>query len=71
VLSQANVTIGGEEAIRIHRTPRDNSTNVEVVDYYTVHGGKPYFIQYVANVKDFQKYLPQFEQMVKSFKFMK
>jgi hypothetical protein len=65
VLSQANATIDGEEAIRIHRTPRDNSSNVQVVDYYTVHNGKPYFIQYVANVKDFQKYLPQFEQMVK------
>jgi hypothetical protein len=71
VLSQANATIDGEESVRIHRTPRDNSSNVQVVDYYTVHDGKPYFIQYVANVKNFQKYLPQFEQMVKSFKFTK
>jgi hypothetical protein len=30
-----------------------------------------YFIRYVANVKDFQRYLPLFEQMVKTFKFAK
>lgn len=57
--------------MKIHRTPRNNLANVEVVDYYVVHNGKPYFIQYVANVKDYQKYLPQFEQMVNTFKFVK
>jgi hypothetical protein len=71
VLSTENTTIDGEQAVRIHRTPRDNTTNVQVVDYYTVHDGKPYFIQYVANKKDFERYLPQFEQMVKTFKFLK
>jgi len=71
IFARANVTIDGEEAVRIHRTPRDNSTNVEVVDYYTVHEGKPFSLQFVSNVKDFQRYLPEFEQMVKTFKFVK
>lgn len=70
IFSQENTPVGGEKAVKIHRTPRTNITNLEVVDYYVVHNGKPYFIQYAANVKDYQKYLPQFEQMVKTFKFL-
>jgi hypothetical protein len=70
VFSKENTTLGGEPAVKIHRTARDNST-AEVVDYYIIHNGNPYWLQYVANVKDFQKYLPQFEQMVKTFKFAK
>jgi hypothetical protein len=71
IFSQENATVGGEKAVKIHRTPRHNSTNMEVVEYYVVHEGKPYYIQYGANLKHFQKYLPQFEQMVKTFKFPK
>lgn len=37
----------------------------------TMHGNQPYYIEYMANEKDYQKYLPQFEQIVKSFKFTK
>jgi len=71
IFSQENTTIDGEKAVKIHRSPRNNLTNIEVVDYYLVHNSKPYYIQYAANVKDFQKYLPEFEQMVKTFKFIK
>jgi len=71
IFSQQNTTIDGENAVKIHRTPRNNFTNIEVVEYYVVHNGKPYTLQYAANVKDFQKYLPQFEQMVKTLKFVK
>jgi hypothetical protein len=69
ILSKENATVGGEPAVKIHRTARNNLTNVEVAEYYVIHEGKPYTLQYAANVKDFQKYLPQFEQMVKTFKF--
>src|SRR4030095_11767867 len=65
IFSRENTTIAGEPAVKVHRSDIGNSANVEVVDYYTVHKGKPYFIQYTANVKNFQKYLPQFEQMLK------
>jgi hypothetical protein len=71
IFSRENTTIDGEPAVKIHRTPRTNETNIEVIDYYVVHDGKPYTIQYVGNIKDYQKYLPQFEQMVKTFKFAK
>lgn len=30
---------------------------------------RQYHIRYMANVNDFDKYLPDFEQMVKSFEF--
>jgi hypothetical protein len=70
VISKENATVGGEPAVKVHRTGR-NATNVDVVEYEIIHNNKPYFIQYVANVKDFQKYLPQFQQMVKTFKFTK
>jgi len=71
IFSKENTTIDGEPAVKIHRTPRTNFSNVDVVEYYVVHDSKPYTLQYAANVKDFQKYLPQFEQMVKTFKFVK
>lgn len=71
IFSKENTTIDGEPAVKIHRTARNNLTNLEVTDYYIVHNSKPYFLQYAANVNDFQKYLPQFEQMVKTFKFVK
>ena len=71
IFSKENTTIDGEPAVKIHRNARSNETNLEVVDYYVVHDSKAYTLQYVANVKDFQKYLQQFEQMVKTFKFAK
>jgi hypothetical protein len=71
IFSQENVTVAGEKAIKIHRTARNNLTNIEVIDYYVIHDGKPYTLQYAANVKDYQKYLPQFEEMLKTFKFVK
>ena len=71
IISQAYTTIDGEDAIRIHRTSQENTSNVEVIDYYTVQNGKPYDLQLVINVNDIISYLPQFEQMVETFKFVK
>jgi hypothetical protein len=74
VLSKENTTIDGERALKFHSTYKDkgNLTRiVEGVDYYVFHDGNPYRLSYIASPKDFQKYLPQFEQMVKTFKFAK
>ena len=71
IFSKENTTIDGELAVKIHRSPRHNLTNMEVTEYYLVHEGKPYVIQYGANLQYYQKYLPQFEQMVRTFKFVK
>ena len=40
------------------------------MSYFVMHDDQPYYLNYIANAKDFEKYLPQFEQMVKSFKFV-
>jgi hypothetical protein len=72
ILSKENATIDGEKAMKFHTTFKGKSTNFdEGVGYYFFHDGNPYFIDYSANEKDFKRYLPQFEQMVKSFKFVK
>ena len=36
-----------------------------------MHDKEPYYLAYMGNVKDFEKYLPEFEQIIKTFKFVK
>jgi len=74
-----NATIGGERAIKVfingtelaiaHGMP--NVTSMISLDYRVMHHDQPYYLDYIANQKNFQKYLPQFEQMLKTFKFAK
>jgi len=45
--------------------------NVIYLVNLVLHDKDPYYLEYIANTKDFQKYLPQFEQMIKTFKFVK
>jgi hypothetical protein len=75
-----NATVGGERAIKVFINSTEvasklGMTNVPVspvaVSYYVMHDDQPYFLNYMANAKYYQKYLPQFEQMAKTFKFTK
>lgn len=75
-----NTTVGGERAIKLTLNSTDvaskmGKTNIPVslvtTSYYVMHNDQPYVLDYMANANDYQKYLPQFEQMVKSFKFTK
>jgi hypothetical protein len=66
-----NVTIDGEKAIKVYMRGTDAASNMIWLSYFVVHHGEPYHLDYIANVKDYEKYLPQFEQMVKTFKFVK
>lgn len=75
-----NATIGGDRAIRIFMNSTDVASKLGKTDipsvvttsYYVMHNDQPYFLDFMAaNAKYYQKYLPQFEQMVKSFKFTK
>jgi hypothetical protein len=79
-LTYENATIEGERAIKVYVNGMDLAStsimpnitsSVNTISYYVMHHDQPYYLSYVANTKDYQKYLPQFEQMVKSFKFMK
>jgi hypothetical protein len=79
-LTSENATIGGERAIKVFFNSTDQAnklgkTNVPVslvtLSYFVMHDDQPYNLNYITNAKNYQKYLPQFEQMVKSFKFTK
>ena len=71
VVKRENVTIDNEHALKIFADGIKSAKGINFVEYLVMHNKEPYYIAYSANVKDFQKYLPQFEQMVKTFKFVK
>jgi hypothetical protein len=68
VISKENVTIDSEPAIKIDSYVFNS---IRTVQYVLMHDNEPYLLVYAANGKDFEKYLPEFEQIVKSFKFTK
>jgi hypothetical protein len=70
VMTQENATIDGEPAVKINGDGVDLLSGINSVQYVSMHNKEPYFLLYMANAKDFQKYLPEFEQIVKTFKFI-
>ena len=71
VTSKQNVTIDNETAVKIYGNGIESFSGIKFVEYLVQHNKEPYYIGYMANVKDFEKYLPEFEQMVKILKFAK
>jgi hypothetical protein len=71
VTSKENGTIDNEAAVRILGDGINSFSRIKFVQYLVWHDNKPHVLAYMANVKDYEKYLPQFEQMVKTFKFTK
>ena len=71
ITSRQNVTIDNETAVKIYADGVNDMSGTKFVEYYIMHDKEPYSILYLANAKDFEKYLPEFEQIVKTFKFTK
>jgi hypothetical protein len=69
ITSQQDTIVGNEKAVKIEGNGLDDYKNIKFEDYLVLHANEPYQIRYMANAKDFDNYLPQFEQMVKSFEF--
>jgi len=69
VTSQQDTTVGKEKAVRIEGSKNDTSGNVRLLEYLISHNDEPYIIRYIASTNDFERYLPDFELMVKSFMF--
>jgi hypothetical protein len=67
--SRQNTMVGNEKAVKIEGIGLDDYKNIKFEDYLMLHANDPYQIRYMANAKNFNNYLPQFEQMVKSFEF--
>jgi hypothetical protein len=65
-----NLTIDGEPAVKVYADGIKSFSGIKFVQYMLMHDKEPYYLAYMANVKDFEKYLPEFEQMVKSSKFI-
>lgn len=70
VTSKENVTLDNEAAVKIHGDGIKSFSGIKFAEYLLMHNQQPYFIAYMANVKDFEKYLPEFEEIVKSLKFV-
>ena len=69
---EENATIDGEKALKINSVVEDELTDTAMyVGYYVFHDNSHYRLEYYASVRDYERYLPQFEQMVKTFKFVK
>ena len=69
VISQQDTTMGKEKAVRIDGNENDNASNIRLLEYLLLHNDEPYVIRYIASVDDFERNLPAFELMVKSFTF--
>jgi hypothetical protein len=67
--SQENSIVGKEKAIKVYGNGTGNNANLRFVEYFVLHDKEPYQLEYGANMKDYAKYLPDFDQTVKSFRF--
>lgn len=74
-----NASIGGESAIKVFingtdtgkYSPRKNVTgSINSISYFVIHYDEVYYLYYIANANDYFRYLPYFEQIVKTFKFL-
>lgn len=70
VTSKENVTLDDEAAVKIQGDGITSFSGIKFVEYMFMNNEQPYLIGYMANVKDFKKYLLEFEKIVKSFKFV-
>lgn len=67
--SQQDTIVGKEKAVRIEGSKTDMSGNLSMLDYLVLHNNEPYHFRYMANVNDYDEYLPEFEAMVRSVTF--
>jgi hypothetical protein len=68
ITSQQYTTVGKEKAVRIDVNESAYFGNNKVTLYFIMHDKHPCSIVYLSNGKNYEKYLPEFEQIVKSFR---
>jgi hypothetical protein len=69
VTLRQDTTVGKEKAVRIEGSKNDTSGNIKLLEYLIIHNNESYIIRYITSMNDFERYLPDFELMVKSFMF--
>jgi hypothetical protein len=70
IISQEDTTIDGEPAVKVLSNVKGNSGDVKYLFIYTIHDKKYYTIGFIGNTNNFNRYLPEFEQMLNTFKFV-
>jgi len=71
ITSQQYTTVGKEKSVRLDANELASfGNNTKGALYFVMHDKQPYAITFYANTKNYEKYLPEFEQMVKSFRFV-
>lgn len=70
VTSKENVTLEDEAALKIRGDGIKSFSGIKFAEYMLMYNEQPYLIGYMANVKNFEKYLPEFEKIVKTFRFV-
>ena len=70
VNTSGNTTIDGEDAIMNNWTLNLYGTEIKGKSVTAIHRGDAYSISYEADKKNFDDHIGQFEEMVKTFKFL-
>jgi len=68
-ITQQDTTLGKEKAVKIEGSKNDISGNIRQLEYLLLHNNEPYLIRFIAGMNNFERYLPDFELMVKTFTF--
>jgi hypothetical protein len=71
ITSQQYTTVGKEKSVRISANESAQFGYGPIVLYVVMHDKVPYHMEYIGSTEspNYQKYLPKFEKMVKSFRF--
>jgi len=67
IVSQEETIVDVEKALKIEGT--DKSTSIKLVIYLILHNREAFNLDYVTNENDFDKYYPEFKEMIESFRF--
>jgi hypothetical protein len=69
VMSRQDTIVGKEKAVRIDGSKNDTSGNTRLLEYLLMHKNEPYVLRFIAGGSEFERYLPEFELMIKGFTF--
>ena len=70
VISQKDVIVANETARQIELEAIGDNEGLKTTQYYLFHNKEPYSISYGSTSIIYEKYLPDFEKMLKSFKWI-
>lgn len=70
VISQNETILDNQTAIQIHAEGFGEMNGYKFLQYYAIHNNDPYFISYKAFKDQYEKYLPDFKKMLRTFEFL-